>query len=67
MEQIISTILLIVLIYVVLGILFSIVFIWKGLSKVDHGVEDSGKLFKFMIFPGLVTFWPMFLLKWRKS
>ncbi len=67
MEQIISIILLIVLIYIITGIFFSLIFIWKGLSKVDHGVEGSGKLFKVLIFPGLVTFWPLFLIKWRKA
>lgn len=67
MEQFISTILLIVLIYILIGIVFSIIFIWKGLHKVDHGVEGSGKLFKVLIFPGLVAFWPLFANKWRKA
>ncbi|RNC80004.1 MAG: hypothetical protein ED557_12800 [Balneola sp.] len=67
MERVISTILVIVLIYILIGILFSILFIWKGLSKVDHGVEGSGKLFKVLIFPGLVAFWPLFAAKWRKA
>lgn len=66
MEQIISIILLVALAYIAIGILFSVVFIWKGLTKVDHGTEESDKLFKVMIFPGLVTFWPLFLAKWRK-
>ncbi|MBO6547179.1 MAG: hypothetical protein JJ963_12320 [Balneolaceae bacterium] len=67
MEQIISTIFLFVSVYIVIGILFSVVFLWKGLTKVDHGVEGGGKFFKVLIFPGLVTFWPLFLVKWRKT
>lgn len=66
MEQIVSIILLVALVYIAIGILFSVVFIWKGLSKTDQGVVGSGKLFKVLIFPGLVTFWPLFLTKWRK-
>ena len=67
MEQTITIILTIVLMYIISGILFSLIFIWKGLTKVDHGTKESGKLFKVLIFPGLVAFWPLFLMKWRKA
>lgn len=67
MEEIISILLMLLSAYLVIGILFSVLFIFMGLTKVDRGVEGSWKLFKVLIFPGLVAFWPLFLIKWRKA
>ncbi|MFK8006350.1 MAG: hypothetical protein AB8H03_08270 [Saprospiraceae bacterium] len=67
METIISTILTIVGIYLILGIIFTIVFLWKGIAKVDEGVNGSDRLFKVLIFPGLIVFWVYFLRKWLKT
>ena len=52
--------------YWLIGAVFSIIFIWKGLSKVDDGSKGSSIWFKLLIFPGLCTFWPVFLTKWIK-
>lgn len=67
MELIISSILSIVGIYLVIGFIFSIVFIWKGLEKVDDGIHGSPWLVKTLIFPGMVVFWVIFANKWRKA
>lgn len=53
--------------YVLIGILFSLIFIWKGLKKVDPGVEGTSIWFKLLIFPGLCAFWPLFFSKWLKT
>ena len=55
------------LIYLVLGIIFSILFLWKGVSKVDPGTIGSGFFFKVLTFPGMCFFWILFLKKWIKS
>ena len=67
MESIISTILTIVGIYLALGIIFSIAFLWKGIAKVDDGANETGVIFKMLLFPGLVAFWVYFLRKWLKT
>ncbi|MFK7771647.1 MAG: hypothetical protein AB8F94_05885 [Saprospiraceae bacterium] len=67
METIISTILFIVGIYLALGIIFSIAFLWKGIAKVDDGAKETGLVFKMLLFPGLVVFWVYFLRKWLKT
>ncbi len=66
MEVFISTLLFIVALYLVLGFIFTIVFLFKGLSKVDPLTIDVGAFFKLLIIPGLVVFWLIFLRKWLK-
>ena len=66
MENIISIIINITGIYLALGVLFSVVFMWKGLEKVDESAKGSGWFFKVLIFPGMVAFWVLFLNKWLK-
>lgn len=67
MEQIVGLILLIVLVYLVLGLIFSIFFLWRGINKVDEGAEGSSFVFKLLIIPGMLVFWTFFLYKWIKS
>jgi hypothetical protein len=67
MESFISICLLIFGIYLLIGILFSIAFLWKGITKVDPGTADSGFFFKLLLFPGISFFWILFLSKWLKS
>lgn len=66
MENIISIIVNITGSYLALGVLFSVVFMWKGLEKVDESAKGSGWFFKVLIFPGMVAFWVLFLNKWLK-
>jgi len=67
METIISNTLSIFGIYLALGVIFSIAFLWKGIHKVDEGAKGSGFFFKLLIFPGLTFFWIFFLRKWLKT
>jgi len=67
MESFISIFLLIFGVYLLIGILFSIAFLWKGISKVDPGTAESGFFFKLLLFPGMCFFWIFFLPKWLKS
>ncbi len=67
MESTISILLSIIGIYLLLGVLFSIFFLWKGISKVDPGTDESGFFFKLLLFPGMCFFWFLFFTKWLKS
>ena len=60
-------IIIIVLIYLVMGLLFAIPFLWKGITKVDEGTINSKFGFKMIIMPGVIVFWPVLLRKWRKA
>lgn len=54
-------------IYVGLGFLFSLIFLWKGLSKVDEDAKGTSFGFKLLLLPGLCFFWPQFLIKWIQA
>jgi hypothetical protein len=63
----VETALIIVLIYLLLGVLFVLPFLTKGLTKVDEGAHGGTIGFKIIIVPGVIVFWPMLLNKWRKN
>ena len=49
--SIVSLKLMILLVYIVLGVIFSLVFLWRGLTRVDMNTAESGWFFKALIFP----------------
>ena len=59
--------LIIVLIYLLMGILFVIPFLLKGLTKVDEGAHGGTIGFKIIIIPGVIIFWPVLLKKWMRA
>jgi hypothetical protein len=54
-------------VYLVLGLLFVIPFLMKGLNKVDEGAHGSTIGFKIIIIPGVIVFWPVLLKKWIRK
>lgn len=67
MEVVFTRIFIALGIYLALGLLFSVLFLWKGLTQVDHDTVGSGLAFRLIILPGMLAFWPVFLIKWIKS
>jgi len=68
MVEIVSIVLMIVGVYLIFGLVFGLIFIDTGLSKVDDGAQDTSWKFRLLIIPGLLVFWPLFAVKWwRKS
>jgi hypothetical protein len=60
----IEMVMIIVAIYLVMGILFVIPFLVKGITKVDEGAHGGSFGFKMIIIPGVIVFWPVLLRKW---
>jgi len=60
-------ILIIVALYLLLGVVFVISFLTKGLTKVDEGAHGGTIGFKIIIIPGVIVFWPVLLNKWMKA
>ena len=58
--------LIIVAVYLLIGVLFVIPFLMKGLNKIDEGANDSTIGFKIIIIPGVIVFWPLLLKRWKK-
>lgn len=67
MEEIIQLLVYAVLIYLIIGVLFSFFFYHKGMSKIDEIATGSTIGFKLIAFPGIVVFWPFLLGKWLKQ
>lgn len=67
MVAVIDTLLILALVYVVMGLLFSVYFYTKGAARIDEGTEGTPWHFKLIIFPGVVLFWSVLLVKSLKS
>lgn len=64
---ILSIILIAIAVYLFAGIVFTIFFQAKGLSKIDEGVHGSSWGFRIIIIPGCILFWMVLLKKWMKA
>ncbi len=63
MVAVIDTLLIVALVYVVLGLLFSVYFYTRGAAKIDQGTQGTPWHFKMIIFPGVVLFWSVLFVK----
>ena len=63
----VELVLIIALIYLVMGALFVIPFLVKGLTKVDATAHGGTIGFKIIIIPGVIVFWPALLKKWIRK
>lgn len=53
-------------IYLALGILFAVLFVWRGASKIDPSASQATAGFRLMIFPGAAALWPLLLWRWLR-
>jgi hypothetical protein len=60
----VTIILLVAAAYLAAGILFSVPFITRGVTRIDEGAAGSGFGFRLIIIPGVIVFWPLLLKKW---
>ncbi len=67
METIVNACLQVLSLYLLIGLIFAGLFIWKGAAKIDEGVSGSTRGFKLIILPGVIFLWPLLLPKWIKK
>ena len=65
MALVIDIFLLVLLVYLVLGILYSVWFYWKDAPVIDAGTQQTPWHFKAIIYPGVVLFWVILFRKAR--
>ena len=53
--------------YAGLGVMFAVPFVCFGVQRLDPAAQGSGIVFRLLILPGVTTFWPMFLYRWRRA
>ena len=51
-------------IYALLGVLFAIVFVTRGVGRIDPDARAGTWGFRLLIFPGVVAFWPYLMRRW---
>jgi hypothetical protein len=54
-------------VYLLFGLLFAILFVIKGVDKVDKGAHGGSIGFRIIIIPGVMAFWPLLLQKWLQA
>jgi hypothetical protein len=55
------------LVYLFLGLAWSIPFVLRGVNRIDETARDASPGFRLMILPGTVALWPWLLAKWLKA
>jgi len=53
--------------YAGLGVIFSVLFVWIGVQRLDSEAQGSGVGFRLLILPGVTAFWPLFLHRWTRG
>ena len=61
------TILGVVGFYLAIGLVFAVAFVTLGVGKVDAAAHGSSVVFRLLILPGSVAFWPMLAVKWGSA
>jgi hypothetical protein len=50
--------------YVLAGVLFALMFLPRGVTRLDPRVAGAPKTLRLLILPGIVTLWPLFAWRW---
>jgi hypothetical protein len=53
--------------YLSCGLLFGCAFITAGVGKVDAAARGASVLFRLLILPAAVAFWPFLAARWIKA
>jgi len=54
-------------IYLSIGVVFALPFIFKGIRTIDQAAQSTSFAFKTIIFPGAIMLWPILLKKWMDA
>jgi len=53
--------------YLAMGFLFAIVFVSRGVDKIDPAAKQSSRGFRVIIFPGVMALWPILARRWIRG
>ncbi|MEZ4830217.1 MAG: hypothetical protein R3C61_28620 [Bacteroidia bacterium] len=67
LESVVSAIFAMLGLYLLSGLVFGLLFIFRGIDRVDEGAKGAGWGFRIIVLPGVVALWPVLLAKWRKT
>ena len=67
MEILITVFLTALAIYFIIGLIFGLVFLFGGASRIDSLMMDSKWIVRLLLFPGCIAVWPFLIGKLFKS
>jgi hypothetical protein len=50
--------------YLTAGLVFAIIFLWRGVAALDPSAAGTTLAFRAVILPGCVALWPWLLVRW---
>ena len=50
--------------YALAGVVFALLFLPRGVARVDPRIAGSPKVMRLLILPGVAAFWPLFAWRW---
>ena len=50
--------------YVLAGVGFALLFLPRGIARVDHRIAGSPKTLRLLLLPGIAALWPLFAWRW---
>ena len=53
--------------YASLGVIFGVLFLWRGVAIVDRAAAHAPWGFRILIFPGVVGLWPFLARRWMQE
>ncbi len=53
-----------VAIYLGVGLVFAIAFVWKGVGRIDPSAAEGTFGFRLLIIPGTAALWPILARRW---
>ena len=62
-----ETILTVCLVYLACGLLVGVLFVLRGVERIDGATGGTSLGFRLLILPGSVALWPLMAAKWRKA
>ncbi len=65
--QIIQIIVFVFYAYLIIGLAFGLWFIFKGVDKVDEGMQGAKWNLRLLLLPGSIALWFLMLKKYLKS
>lgn len=54
-------------VYLVLGLVFAVLFLARGVQIVDSHAEAAGLAARLILLPGTMVFWPVLLKRWLRG
>ena len=50
--------------YTIVGLIFALIFLARGITKVDPRTAAAPKSLRLLILPGVAALWPLFARRW---